>query len=290
MATRRRIGVGKRPNRTAGGSFPVNSGGGSGPGVNDVYQKKAQELQATSLKSAMETIKILEEKLSTFAVRHKHEIQTDPAFRARFLQLCAPLGVDPLVSDKSDKGLWGKLGLGLEEFYSELSVKVAEVCIATRSRNGGIISVKDVQRKVEQRGTKFNLGGSTKSITSGKRNKKDRTKVSEEDIITAISKLSALGSGFRTMQIGKNTMILSVPTELDSDHTEVMRIAFSHDETHTNETEGTVTLEDVRQNTNWDTARCQRALDLLLGEGMAWLDVHNGKKYYWFPSVWKEGI
>jgi ESCRT-II complex subunit VPS22 len=49
--------------------------------------------------------------------------------------MCVPLGVDPLSTSKS---FWGAL-LGLGEFYYELSVKVAEVCIASRSRNGGII-------------------------------------------------------------------------------------------------------------------------------------------------------
>jgi len=49
--------------------------------------------------------------------------------------MCVPLGVDPLSTSKS---FWGAM-LGLGEFYYELSVKVAEVCIASRSRNGGII-------------------------------------------------------------------------------------------------------------------------------------------------------
>ena len=74
-------------------------------------------------------------KLAAFAKTHKHAIQHDPAFRAKFLDMCAPLGVDPL---SSEKGFWGSL-LGIGEFYCELSVKVAEVCLASRSRNGGII-------------------------------------------------------------------------------------------------------------------------------------------------------
>lgn len=252
--------------RHVGVAKPVKKGDSTVGG----YQKKAQELQATSLQSAMDTIKLLEEKLTLFAQKHKNEIQKDPAFRAQFLQLCAPLGVDPLVSDKASSGLWGKLGLGLDEFYAALSVRVAEVCIATRSSNGGIISVRDIQTKLERRGTKFNLGG------------QQRIKVSEEDIVTAISKLSALGSGFRTLKLGNNTMIVSVPTELDSDHTEVIRLALNF--------QGVVTLKQIQTETKWDQPRCQRALDLLLTEGMAWLDVHKSENYFWFPSVWRQGI
>jgi ESCRT-II complex subunit VPS22 len=96
---------------------------------------KADELKASDLASAIETIKKLEEKLADFAKTHKSAIQHDPEFRAKFLEMCVPLGVDPLSTSKS---FWGAM-LGLGEFYCELSVKVAEVCIASRSRNGGII-------------------------------------------------------------------------------------------------------------------------------------------------------
>ena len=56
-------------------------------------------------------------KLSEFAKKHKKEIQEDPAFRKKFLEMCAPIGVDPL---SSKKGFWdGVLGIG--EFYYELA-------------------------------------------------------------------------------------------------------------------------------------------------------------------------
>ena len=103
--------------------------------VEKSYKKKAEEMKATSLASAMETVEKLEVKLAEFAKTHKHSIQHDPAFRAKFLDMCAPLGVDPL---SAEKGFWGSM-LGIGEFYYELSVKVAEVCLASRSRNGGII-------------------------------------------------------------------------------------------------------------------------------------------------------
>ena len=59
------------------------------------YAKKAEELKAVSLASAMETVEKLEVKLADFAKKHKHEIQHDPAFRAKFLDMCAPLGRQP---------------------------------------------------------------------------------------------------------------------------------------------------------------------------------------------------
>lgn len=56
------------------------------------YTKKAEELKAVSLASAMEMVEKLEVKLADFAKRHKHDIQHDPAFRSKFFEMCAPLG------------------------------------------------------------------------------------------------------------------------------------------------------------------------------------------------------
>jgi hypothetical protein len=52
----------------------------------------------------METVGKLEVKLTEFAKKHAKEIQSDPAFRQRFLQMCAPLGVD-LFCPKKDFGV-----------------------------------------------------------------------------------------------------------------------------------------------------------------------------------------
>jgi ESCRT-II complex subunit VPS22 len=236
----------------------VNRGGGP------TFQKKADELKAVSLQSAMETVEKLEVKLTEFAKKHAKEIQSDPAFRQRFLQMCAPLGVDPLLSKK---GFWGQV-LGMGDFYYELAVKVAEVCYSSRTRNGGIMSVAEVKSILSSRKTKFQLGG-------------QKTKqYSQEDIKTAINKLTKLGGGFRTVQVGNSTMIISVPTELDNDHMEIMTLAQIY--------LGSISLDQVNEDKGWDTERSKRALDLLLAQGMVWLDVHQGRTLYWFPSIWKE--
>jgi len=236
-----------------------------------VYAKKAEELRATSLASAMETLEKLEVKLAEFAKTHKHAIQHDPAFRAKFLDMCAPLGVDPL---SAEKGFWGSM-LGIGEFYYELSVKVAEVCLASRSRNGGIIRVSEVKDILTQRGTKFSFADSKGKSSS----------YSEEDIITSVKKLSKLGSGFRTIKVGKAVLIVSVPEELDDDHMEVMNVA----EDDGYGPYGMVTTDNMSDALGWDEDRSNRALELLLGKGMVWLDVHRGEKKYWFPSLWKQG-
>jgi ESCRT-II complex subunit VPS22 len=214
--------------------------------------------------TTVETVKQLEEKLTTFAKTHHKAIATDPAFRQKFLSMCAPLGVDPLTSKKS---FWSFLNMG--DFYHELAVKVAEVCYAYRSKNGGIMSIKEVQGVLVSRGTKFRLN-------------KVVSKYNEEDIIVAIEKLKQLGSGFRTVKVGNSVMVVSVPTELDNDHVHVIQVA--------QDVAQGITVEMVEGITGWDRDRVKRALDLLLAEGMAWIDHYNGEELYWFPSVWKDAM
>ena len=49
------------------------------------FAKKADEMKATSLQSALDTVEKLRVKLQEFAKDHQTEIQDDPAFRQQFL-------------------------------------------------------------------------------------------------------------------------------------------------------------------------------------------------------------
>jgi len=225
-------------------------------------------MHALSMQSAIDTIEKLQIKLADFAKKHQSDIQDDPAFRQQFLQMCAPLGVDPLVSQK---GFWAKtLGVGIGDFYYELSVKVAEVCFATRSRNGGIMAVAEVCETLNR----------AKSRQGRKKKEKNSSLYSKGDVAIAVKKLGALGGGFRIVRVGPSDMIVSVPTELDNDHMEIMTLA--------QDGRGCVTVDDVKQQLRWTEDRVERALNLLLHEGMAWRDDYHGISFYWFPSVWKE--
>ena len=74
-------------------------------------------------------------------------------------------------------------------------------------------------------------------------------------------------------------MIVSVPEELDDDHMKVMNLA----EDDSCGPYGMVAVGDITKMLGWSEDRTKRALDLLLGKGMAWLDIHRGVKNYWFP-------
>jgi ESCRT-II complex subunit VPS22 len=70
-------------------------------------------------------------------------IRSDAAFRQKFIEMCASLGVDPMSSNKTFSA---KLGFG--SFYTELGVQVLDVCMRTRSSNGGLIGLQDLTKRV----------------------------------------------------------------------------------------------------------------------------------------------
>jgi hypothetical protein len=76
-------------------------------------------------------------------------------------------------------------------------------------------------------------------------------------------------------------MIVSVPEELDADHMQVLNYA---EETPN----GMVRTETLSKTLGWDNERSNRALELLLGKGIPWLDTHRGETNYWFPSLWTQ--
>jgi ESCRT-II complex subunit VPS22 len=296
---------------------------------NRYAQKKADEMKALSYQTAIDTIETLEQKLSEFAIQHQNLIRTDPVFRARFLAMCAPLGVDPLQSTNNGNGSisssssssskknqsrgWLNIfGTDLSDYYHELAVKVAEVCLAHRKMNGGIMSMSELQRLLIQRtgrlgnfsivsgptATSSSFNSSSSSINNKKKTKnKDENKplISVADIEIAIEKLAKLGGGFRTVKVGDSIMVISVPTEFDSDHTNVLSIAKNHAHAQTSMSSSMadnndigITMDHVKKETGWSHDRVERAMDLLMQHGMAWVDENHGEKYYWFPSIWQE--
>ena len=258
-------------------SASASSASASAYQMDEKLKKKADEMHALSMQSAVDTVEKLQIKLADFAKKHQSDIQDDPAFRQQFLQMCAPLGVDPLMSQK---GFWAKtLGVGIGDFYYELSVKVAEVCFATRTKNGGIMAVTEVCDTLNKNNNRRSNKSRTNNSTGSKKSNKDQL-YSQGDVTIAVKKLSTLGGGFRIIQVGKSDMIVSVPTELDNDHMEIMTLA--------QDGQGCVTVDDVKQQLHWTEDRVERAVTLLLHEGMAWKDDYHGISFYWFPSVWKE--
>ncbi|XP_068068098.1 vacuolar-sorting protein SNF8 isoform X3 [Anomalospiza imberbis] len=193
-----------------------------------------------------------------FASKHKQEIRRSPEFRLQFQDMCATIGVDPLASGK---GFWAEV-LGVGDFYYELGVQIIEVCLALRHRNGGLITLEELQQQVLKGRGKF------------------AQDVSADDLIRAIKKLKVLGSGFGIIPVGGTFLVQSVPAELNMDHTVVLQLA---------EKKGFVTVSEIRASLKWETERAKQVLEHLLKEGMAWLDAQApAEPQFWLPALFSE--
>jgi ESCRT-II complex subunit VPS22 len=216
------------------------------------------ELHAQNTEELRAHLDSLRERIEAFALEHRDKINRDPHFRAHFNEMCAAIGVDPL---KSSKGFWAQM-LGVGDFYYELAVQVADVCIGARGQAGGLISVSELRERVVRR-----------------RGRADRP-VSRDDVLRAVAQLRQLGGGYAVVTLAGHEYIRSVPRELDADHAAVLAAA-SEGGAH-------VSRSGLVAQCSWTAARAQRALDVLMHEGIVWVDEQaEGEAEYWVPCLWQ---
>jgi ESCRT-II complex subunit VPS22 len=110
------------------------------------FSKAGEQIVNRQLETWKNQLQIMTDYLQDFALKHKKEIKTDPAFRNHFQKMCSSIGVDPLASNKS---YFGEL-LGMGDFYYELGIQVAEISIASRQRNGGFLQLDDLKESLQK--------------------------------------------------------------------------------------------------------------------------------------------
>uniref|UniRef100_A0A453LDV9 Vacuolar protein sorting-associated protein 22-like protein 1 n=1 Tax=Aegilops tauschii subsp. strangulata TaxID=200361 RepID=A0A453LDV9_AEGTS len=166
----------------------------------------------------------------------------------------------PLIFFGSCKFLLYLFMLSLTSISTMAGVQIVDICIATRSHNGGLIDLLELRKLLCQK-RKTDLGS-----------------LSSDDCLRAISKLKVLGSGFEVISVGKKKLVRSVPTELNKDHNGILELA---------QAKGYVTVEQVEKEFSWSAGRAIDALETLLKEGLAMIDDghSDGKRRYWFPCV-----
>eukprot|EP01083_Nonionella_stella_P156769 508034_1 len=220
------------------------------------YKSIGQKIEESQLGMSRKVWTFFKENLEKFAIKHKKEINSNPLFRTQFQQMCTKIGVDPLASSK---GFWGEL-LGMGDFYYELGVQIIDICFKTRQSNGGLIRLPDLQNRLKgMRGSKAQ-------------------ELCEDDIKRAISKVSCLGNGFRIIVVGSTKMVVSVPCELNRDHTAILKLC---------EKSAFTTSDEIQKRLHWPKERVDTVLKLMLQEGMAWIDLQVDEQQYWFPSLYK---
>ncbi|TPX45151.1 hypothetical protein SeLEV6574_g04055 [Synchytrium endobioticum] len=219
------------------------------------FREVGQQIAAQQLAQMKSQLSVFKSNLEEFAKKYRKDINRDPVFRMHFQKMCANIGVDPLASNK---GFWAEV-FGFGDFYYELGVQIAEVCLTTRESNGGLIGLKELKRLVER------MRGS---------NAQD---IGEDDILRSIKNLKALGNGFEVLTIGTSRFISSLPRELNMDFTSVLTVA---------QHAGYATVESLTEELGWDRTRSQRVLDDMVKDGVCWVDTQVPYTQYWFASLW----
>ncbi|XP_068747293.1 vacuolar-sorting protein SNF8-like isoform X1 [Montipora capricornis] len=221
------------------------------------YATKGTEIADIQLSQMGKQLESFKTSLEVFAGKYKQEIRKNPEFRGHFQQMCARIGVDPLASSK---GFWAEL-LGVGDFYYELGVQIIEICMATRPRNGGIMALNDLHKKVMK--------------TS-----KSRQGVTEDDLARAIKKLHVMGSGFQVIPVGNKRLVQSVPGELSMDDTAALQLA---------QGSGFTSVATLTKDLGWERDRAMQVLDHMVHEEMAWVDDQApNERLYWFPGLFPE--
>lgn len=196
------------------------------------------------------------DKLGEFSSQYQDKIRKDPVFRKQFTEMCASLGVDPLSSSKN---MWSSMS-GVGDFYYELAVQAIEICIATRSKNGGLLEINELFRLlVNSRG-------------------KYKEKISLDDLKQSLKNLKVLGSGFQQIKAGRRIFVQSVPSDMGPDPETVLDLAEQQG--------GVITPEGLHATLDWSASRTDTVLTQLLHSSQAWLDIDGqGRKAYWFPAL-----
>lgn len=73
-------------------------------------------------------------------------------------------------------------------------------------------------------------------------------------------------------------MVQSVPGELSMDHSAILQQAEKN--------QAFVSVSYLKRDLNWELERSRKALDQMVNQGLAWVDLQNPKeKLYYFPSL-----
>ncbi|KAI9216920.1 vacuolar protein sorting-associated protein 22-like protein 1-like protein [Blastocladiella britannica] len=221
----------------------------------DMGERMATE-QLEQLKAQMSHFK---SSLEHFAAQYRTDIAQNPAFRLKFQQMCASIGVDPLATSK---GYWGQV-LGINDFYYDLSVRILETCMAIRETVGPLVPLSIL------------LGQLNRNRARRDGDQEDPgDEISEDDVRRSIQLLGPLGGGYELIAVAGTTVIQTVPRELNTDllvvaqNLQAREIAAPADAPLF----CGITATALAEGLGWSLERCQLCLELLVAEGMLWVD------------------
>jgi ESCRT-II complex subunit VPS22 len=172
----------------------------------ELYKKKGSEMDVEFKKNLKTQLLLFQESLDYFLTNNRSEINKNPSLRQEFYDLCREIGLDPLICTlySASKGVCSGAPDN-SQFYNDLAVQASTVCLALKTRTGGLMPVEECLKWVNK------LRG-------------PRHQVSLTDLCSALETLKVLGSGMSILE-GESRVILTVPLELNLDQRELIEIA-----------------------------------------------------------------
>ncbi|SCV99996.1 LAFE_0B07118g1_1 [Lachancea fermentati] len=212
------------------------------------YQDLSTNVLGRQTREFKEQLTIFQERLVEFAKDHNKELKENPEFRAKFIRMCASIGIDPISLFDRQRHLFD-----VNDFYYEICVKVIEICRKTKDLNGGVISFDELHK-----GYFIML------------------KVQIEDLEKSIEMLQSLDGGFEVFFIKGKKFLRSVPNELTDDQTKILEIC---------SVLGYASISLLRVNLNWKPFRSDAILKEMVANGLLWTDNQaQGEVLYWDPA------
>lgn len=103
--------------------------------------------------------------------------------------------------------------------------------------------------------------------------------VSFDDCKRAIKKLNIFGNAFTLISMNNGRfMVQSLPEGMGLDHTQIIQLAEMNN--------GVVDSDFISSNLKWEIYRVEKVLNLMLKEGIVWIDLNPNSRQcsYYFPS------
>lgn len=260
-----------------------------GPGILALDRSSQSSAQYTSLSNELNESKVEDlrkqidsfaKQLRAFAVAHRKDIRHNPEFRHAFQKMCSSMWVDPLAGRPATASAGSRLGkagelwndlLGFGDWQHELGVQVVDVCVSTRARNGGIISMRDLIDGI------LRLRCSSSSFTTDVEGLAEH--ITEDDVKRSIHALRPLGCGYQVFSVQGTTMVRTVPHELSEDAMSILAHLSSSEAQRDTLFIPFFTLQDAHHSSypnfqGWSESRAQRAIeDMILQDGTLWVDI-----------------
>lgn len=246
----------------------------------DYFASLSQEWNGAKLVELKEQIDQFATALRTFAVAHRQDIRRDPVFRHAFQRMCASLWVDPLAGHPTTTGKGGRLGkvaniwnelIGFGDWQYELGVQIVDVCISTRSQNGGIIAMDDlIEGVIRLRRGRF------ASISAPDTSE---TRITAQDIERSIQALGPLGCGYEVFTLGGTQLVRHIPRSLSTETLRILELFSDSQKLETDvqnityATPSSVSHALGGTDLSSETQAARVLDDMLLNDGTLWLDI-----------------